>query len=59
MTFSEGKGSGGKVVGIGGFRSYDWFGDANFYLLDTPGHTIGHICIGEDDGDGFWEWGWE
>lgn len=28
---------------IGGFRAYDYFGDGSFYLLDSPGHTIGHV----------------
>ncbi|EUC63998.1 N-acyl homoserine lactonase AttM [Rhizoctonia solani AG-3 Rhs1AP] len=29
---------------IGGFRAFDYFGDGSFYLLDSPGHTIGHLC---------------
>ncbi|KIW21530.1 hypothetical protein PV08_02110 [Exophiala spinifera] len=29
---------------IGGFRAIDYFGDGSFYLLDAPGHAIGHIC---------------
>ncbi|KAJ4993265.1 metallo-beta-lactamase superfamily protein [Stagonosporopsis vannaccii] len=29
---------------IGGFQAYDYFGDGSFYLLDTPGHAVGHIC---------------
>ena len=29
---------------IGRFNAFDYFGDGSFYLLDTPGHTIGHIC---------------
>lgn len=29
---------------IGRFNAHDFFGDGSFYLLDTPGHTIGHIC---------------
>ena len=29
---------------IGRFPAYDYFGDGSFYLLDTPGHTIGHMC---------------
>jgi glyoxylase-like metal-dependent hydrolase (beta-lactamase superfamily II) len=29
---------------IGGFDAYDYFGDASFYLLDSPGHAIGHLC---------------
>ncbi|KAI4191287.1 MAG: hypothetical protein L6R41_000214 [Letrouitia leprolyta] len=28
---------------IGQFPSYDLFGDGSFYLLDVPGHAIGHI----------------
>jgi glyoxylase-like metal-dependent hydrolase (beta-lactamase superfamily II) len=29
---------------IGKFPAYDFFGDGSFYLLDTPGHAIGHMC---------------
>ncbi|KIW17241.1 hypothetical protein PV08_04432 [Exophiala spinifera] len=29
---------------IGGFGAYDFFGDGSFYLLDTPGHCLGHMC---------------
>lgn len=29
---------------IGGLRAIDYFGDGSFYLLDAPGHAIGHIC---------------
>ncbi|KGQ05143.1 hypothetical protein BBAD15_g9601 [Beauveria bassiana D1-5] len=29
---------------VGGFPAHDYFGDGSFYLLDVPGHTIGHIC---------------
>jgi glyoxylase-like metal-dependent hydrolase (beta-lactamase superfamily II) len=25
-------------------KAYDWFKDGSFYLLDTPGHAIGHLC---------------
>lgn len=28
---------------IGGFRAYDYFGDGSFYILDSPGHAIGHV----------------
>lgn len=28
---------------IGGFRAVDFFGDGSFYLLDSPGHAVGHI----------------
>ncbi|KAI4092054.1 MAG: hypothetical protein LQ344_003709 [Seirophora lacunosa] len=29
---------------IGGFKAIDYFGDGSFYLLDSPGHTVGHMC---------------
>jgi glyoxylase-like metal-dependent hydrolase (beta-lactamase superfamily II) len=29
---------------VGNFRANDYFGDGSFYLLDTPGHAIGHMC---------------
>lgn len=29
---------------IGGFPAHDYFGDGSFYLLDTPGHAVGHMC---------------
>ncbi|RAK78967.1 MBL fold metallo-hydrolase [Aspergillus fijiensis CBS 313.89] len=29
---------------IGGFRAHDYFGDGSFYLLDVPGHAVGHVC---------------
>ncbi|KAH8695628.1 beta-lactamase-like protein [Talaromyces proteolyticus] len=29
---------------IGDYPAHDFFGDGSFYLLDTPGHCIGHIC---------------
>jgi hypothetical protein len=29
---------------IGRFKAVDWFGDGSFYVLDTPGHLLGHIC---------------
>ncbi|EED15398.1 conserved hypothetical protein [Talaromyces stipitatus ATCC 10500] len=29
---------------IGRFRALDYFNDGSFYLLDVPGHAIGHIC---------------
>lgn len=28
---------------IGRFDAFDYFGDGSFYLLDAPGHTLGHI----------------
>ncbi|OQE31163.1 hypothetical protein PENFLA_c002G04697 [Penicillium flavigenum] len=29
---------------IGKFPAVDYFGDGSFYLLDSPGHAIGHLC---------------
>ncbi|KAJ4393092.1 hypothetical protein N0V93_002299 [Gnomoniopsis smithogilvyi] len=29
---------------VGEFPAHDFFGDGSFYLLDTPGHCIGHIA---------------
>ena len=29
---------------IGRFEALDYFGDGSFYLLDTPGHSVGHMC---------------
>ncbi|KEF55603.1 uncharacterized protein A1O9_08353 [Exophiala aquamarina CBS 119918] len=37
------KGSEG-IVQIGPWRGFDYFGDGSFYVLDAPGHTIGHVC---------------
>lgn len=31
-------------LNIGRFQAFDYFGDGSFYLLDSPGHAIGHIC---------------
>ncbi|KAG9099724.1 hypothetical protein FS749_000586 [Ceratobasidium sp. UAMH 11750] len=31
-------------LSLGRFRALDYFGDGSFYLLDSPGHAIGHIC---------------
>ncbi|KIX03814.1 uncharacterized protein Z518_07367 [Rhinocladiella mackenziei CBS 650.93] len=30
-------------IQIGQFKAIDFFGDGSFYLLDTPGHAIGHL----------------
>ncbi|KAJ5780258.1 hypothetical protein N7457_005418 [Penicillium paradoxum] len=27
----------------GQFRAFDFFGDGSFYLMDTPGHAVGHL----------------
>ncbi|KAJ0108718.1 uncharacterized protein J7T55_011208 [Diaporthe amygdali] len=29
---------------IGRFDAFDFFGDGSFYLLDGPGHAVGHLC---------------
>ncbi|CEI70884.1 hypothetical protein FVEN_g9736 [Fusarium venenatum] len=29
---------------IGQFPAFDYFGDGSFYLLDSPGHAVGHLC---------------
>lgn len=29
---------------IGNFAAFDYFGDGSFYLLDSPGHAVGHLC---------------
>ncbi|KAK0670243.1 beta-lactamase-like protein [Cercophora samala] len=29
---------------IGSFDALDYFGDGSLYLLNAPGHTVGHIC---------------
>jgi glyoxylase-like metal-dependent hydrolase (beta-lactamase superfamily II) len=34
----------GSGLTIGRFRAFDYFGDGSFYLLDSPGHAIGHMC---------------
>ncbi|KAM3069356.1 hypothetical protein ACMFMF_008573 [Clarireedia jacksonii] len=36
ITFSD--------LHIGSFKAFDYFGDGSFYLLDVPGHAIGHMC---------------
>ncbi|KAH6988495.1 beta-lactamase-like protein [Ilyonectria destructans] len=33
-----------KAIKIGHFDALDHFGDGSFYLLNAPGHTVGHIC---------------
>lgn len=29
---------------IGRFEAFDFFGDGSFYLLNAPGHAVGHLC---------------
>ncbi|OOF91853.1 hypothetical protein ASPCADRAFT_210777 [Aspergillus carbonarius ITEM 5010] len=31
-------------VQIGGYKAHDFFKDGSFYLLNVPGHAVGHIC---------------
>ncbi|KAG2019080.1 hypothetical protein GB937_005371 [Aspergillus fischeri] len=33
-----------STIEIGGFKAIDYFEDGSLYLLDAPGHTIGHIA---------------
>jgi hypothetical protein len=33
-----------SVLRVGQFPAFDYFGDGSFYLLDSPGHAIGHLC---------------
>ncbi|KAL2868979.1 MBL fold metallo-hydrolase [Aspergillus lucknowensis] len=33
-----------RTLRIGQFPAYDYFGDGSFYLLDSPGHAVGHLC---------------
>lgn len=35
--------TGPRVVNIAGIRAIDWVGNGSLWLLDTPGHAIGHI----------------
>lgn len=35
---------GAHTLIIGRFQALDYFGDGSFYLLDSPGHAIGHMC---------------
>lgn len=35
---------GAPSLKIGQFPAFDYFGDGSFYLLDSPGHAVGHLC---------------
>lgn len=35
---------GPDTLRIGKFPAFDYFGDGSFYLLDSPGHAVGHLC---------------
>lgn len=44
---------------LGKYQAVDYFNDGSFYLLNAPGHSIGHMCAlarttsaGEQDGSG-------
>jgi glyoxylase-like metal-dependent hydrolase (beta-lactamase superfamily II) len=34
----------GNGLKLGQYKAMDFYGDGSFYLLDTPGHAIGHMC---------------
>ncbi|KAK5174415.1 uncharacterized protein LTR77_001495 [Saxophila tyrrhenica] len=34
----------GSDLKIGKLDAYDYFNDGSFYLLNSPGHAIGHLC---------------
>ncbi|KAK1464720.1 metallo-beta-lactamase superfamily protein [Colletotrichum melonis] len=40
ISFEEGP----QTIRIGRFPAFDYFGDGSFYLLDSPGHAVGHLC---------------
>ncbi|KAK0636980.1 hypothetical protein B0T17DRAFT_520392, partial [Bombardia bombarda] len=42
VRFGDEDGQGGLMIGR--FRAMDYFGDGSFYLLDAPGHAVGHMC---------------
>ncbi|KAK3935555.1 metallo-beta-lactamase superfamily protein [Diplogelasinospora grovesii] len=33
-----------STLQVGRFHAVDCFGDGSFFILDSPGHTLGHIC---------------
>lgn len=35
--------AGPQRLQIGGFQAYDFYGDGSFYLLNSPGHAVGHM----------------
>jgi hypothetical protein len=35
---------GPEALQIGSLRAVDYFNDGSLYLLDTPGHSAGHLC---------------
>ncbi|KIW12832.1 hypothetical protein PV08_08019 [Exophiala spinifera] len=43
-TLREIRFDGPDAFRIGQFPAHDYFGDGSFFLLDSPGHAIGHLC---------------
>ncbi|EGS20279.1 uncharacterized protein CTHT_0040180 [Thermochaetoides thermophila DSM 1495] len=43
LDFATGNNGRYKPLQIGRFRALDYFADGSFYLIETPGHTAGHI----------------
>ena len=41
ISFEEGAPG---VLQIGQFPAFDYFQDGSLYLIDSPGHCIGHLC---------------
>lgn len=39
ITFNE-----PNTLQIGHFPAYDYFKDGSLYLIDSPGHCVGHLC---------------
>ena len=35
---------GDRSLMLGQYKAYDFYGDGSFYLIDSPGHTVGHMC---------------
>ena len=35
---------GSETIQIGKFPAHDYFKDGSLYLLDSPGHCVGHLC---------------
>jgi glyoxylase-like metal-dependent hydrolase (beta-lactamase superfamily II) len=33
-----------QSIQLGRFKSIDYFNDGSFYIIDAPGHAIGHLC---------------
>ncbi|EMC94885.1 hypothetical protein BAUCODRAFT_565746 [Baudoinia panamericana UAMH 10762] len=34
----------GKGLMVGKYKAMDFYGDGSLYLIDSPGHAIGHMC---------------